>query len=373
MMQPYRIPLSYTPFDPEGLAAVLLAYEGKPQMQIVEDFEQKVREFTGAKYVVALSSGTAAIHLALKAAGVGPGDEVLVSSFTYVATVNPIIYLGAVPVFIDSEADTWNMDPGLLEEAIVDRLNMGITPKAILLVHAYGMPSKMDAIMGIAARHGIPVIEDAAEALGSEWKGRRLGTIGISGVYSFNNNKIVTTYGGGAFVTADKSMYEKVLLWASQSREHKPFYEHREVGFNYRMGPLTAAAGLQAFALIDRKIAARRSVFEFYHTSLNMIKGIGFAVEQPGSISNRWLTVMILPENKDLLQTRLAKEGIETRPLWNPMSEQPVFQAFKAYKNGVALKWFKGGISLPSGAALTNQEQSSVISIVREELGYSQG
>lgn len=374
MMAQYKIPLSCTPFDPDGLATVVQRYDSMPQMQMVDDFEKRLREFTGAKYVVALSSGTAAIHLALKAAGVGHGDEVLVSSFTYVATVNPILYLGAVPVFIDSELVTWNMDPDVLEEAIKDRMKMGVRPKAILVVHAYGMPAAMEEIMGISARYGIPVIEDAAEALGSEWNGRKLGTLGISGIYSFNNNKIITTYGGGAFVTSDRTMYERVLLWASQSRENKPFYEHREIGYNYRLGPLAAAAGLLAFERVDEKIERRRSVYDTYQMNLCKIKGTSFTEERRGSISNRWLTVMLLPESmENKVQIRLAEDGIETRPLWNPMSEQPVFQTFKSYSKGVANRLFRMGISLPSGDMLTSREQHMIISGISEAVGYTDG
>ena len=364
----YKILMSYTPFDPVGLKNILDMYEHQSQMQIVSDFERQIREFTGAKYAVALSSGTAAIHLALRAAGVGPGDEVLVSTFTYVATVNPIIYLGAKPVFIDSEPVTWNMDPILLEEAVTDRIRSGRKPKAILVNHTYGMPAGMKGIMAISEQFGIPVIEDAAAAFGSTTGDKKVGTIAQSGIYSFNHNKLFTTYGGGALVTNDEDLYHKVLFWASQSRENKPYYEHKEIGYNYRMGLLSAAQGLVGMKTVVEKIGQHRLLFENYRSILGSIAGVSLPVERAGSYSNRWLTTVLVPESKlRHIQDILFSEGIESRPLWNPMHRQPVFSGYQCFANGVAESLFTRGLCLPSGCNVTAGEAGKVAAIIRRQ------
>jgi len=334
-------------------------------MQIVNDFEDKIKAFTGSKYVVALSSGTAAIHLALKASGVENGDKVLVSTFTYIATVNPIIYLGANPLFIDCELVTWNMDPILLEKAIKSAMKSGKKPKAILLMHTYGIPAKMNEIMEISRRFHIPVIEDAAEAFGSTINGINLGTIGQSGIYSFNNNKLLTTYGGGAFVTNDEQLYKKVLFWANQSRESKPYYEYKEIGFNYRMGPLSAAQGLVGIGKVREKIIRRRRIFDNYRMLLKNVSEITWQGEIKESFSNRWLSCALVPKsNLKILQTAFEKESIETRPLWNPMHKQPVFQSFTKINGDKATELFSKGITLPSSDHLTEEEQVKITDVL---------
>lgn len=237
----FKIPLSYNPIPTEALVNVLDAYKDKHHQTIIDDFEKEICTITGSSYAVALNSGTSAIHLGLKLLGVGKGDIVICPTFTYIASVNPVLYLGAEPVFVDCELQTWCMDPGLLEEALSDLERKGKKPKAIVVVYAYGMPGRIDALVAIAKRYDVPILEDAAEALGSTSQGRHMGTIGDVGIISFNNNKIVTTYGGGALLVKTKAEYNKVLFWATQAREDKPYYEHNEIGFNYRMGPLNAA------------------------------------------------------------------------------------------------------------------------------------
>jgi dTDP-4-amino-4,6-dideoxygalactose transaminase len=358
----FEIPLSYNPVKADSFQAILQRYEGKHHNQIIHDFEQKLSVITGSPYVVALSSGTAAIHLGLKALGVGAGDEVLVSSFTYVATVNPVLYLGATPVFIDSERDTWNMEPALLEKAIVDRITHGKKPKVILVVHIYGMPAKMEEIMAIAGRYEIPVLEDAAEALGATYRGRHVGTFGEIGIVSFNNNKVVTTYGGGALFTSKAETADKVFYWATQARHNVPYYHHTEIGFNYRMGPLNAASGLSQVDELQDRIRRKKEAFQYYCEALEP-RGWAFPKEFPGFLSSRWLTTTIAPPNIDVSSVReaMARQRIELRLLWKPMHSQPVFQHFPSYRNGVADALFSTGLSFPS---LDNSVAEKVSKIV---------
>ncbi len=365
----YSIPLSYTPIDTEGLTRILGAYKDQPIMDLVADFEAEVKRYTGSQYVLAVNSGTSAIHLALKAAGVGPGDEVLVSTFTYVATVNPIIYLGAKPVFIDSESTTWNMDPALLSKAI--ERHPGKMPKAILIVHAYGMPACMDELMSCARHYNIPVIEDAAEAIGSKWHQKMVGTIGQSGVLSFNNNKLITTYGGGALLTNDAQVFQKALFVSTQAREDKPFYEHNQIGYNYRMNPLAAAHGLLAMKTILRKIDSRRSIFDRYRSGALSLRKIQVMPEIPNYFSNRWLSTVLLPDDRVAeAQNAFKSAGIEVRPFWKPMHEQPVFQQFTSFSSGVSSSLFRRGLTLPSSDSLSFNEQENVMSVF-EKLGYA--
>ena len=346
----YKIPLSVTPINHASLAKTLATYEGQPAMQMVDDFERDLRRYTGARYALALNSGTAAIHLALKALGVGPGDTVRAPTFTYVATINPIIYLGATPVLIDSEPTTWNMCPELLESAILESIGKRKKPKCLIVVHAYGMPARMKELTEISHKYDIPILEDAAEAIGSTYQGQMAGTIGQVGIFSFNNNKILTTYGGGALITQDKVIYEKALFWANQARENKPFYEHRDIGFNYRMGPLNAAAGLIGMADIENKISERRTIYERYRaciTELNL--GEEWWEEPPGLSSNRWLsTVLLNPLKINQIAKSMEGSSIECRRLWNPMHLQPIYQNYPAYVSGISEKLFLGGLSLPS-------------------------
>lgn len=364
----YRIPLSYNPINAACLAQILERYEGQHHDRLITDFEKSLADITKSPHVVALNSGTAAIHLGLKALGVKRDDEVLVSTFTYVGSINPITYLGARPVFIDSEMQTWNMDPQLLEVAITDRLNAGIKPKAILVVHAYGMPANMTAILAISKKYEIPVLEDAAEALGSTYHGQHLGTLGDVGIISFNNNKILTTYGGGAILTQNAEIAQRIQFWSRQSRENKPFYEHHQEGYSYRMGPLNAACGLTGLPDLENKIKAKRAIYALYHEKLK-VSGIQFLNERVGYYSNRWLGTVILNVISDQYKEKskiLAAQGIETRPLWNPMHKQPAYITEKAFLTGNAENLFKSGLALPSGDKLSESAINEVVEVLKK-------
>lgn len=359
------IPLSYTPIPTDGLRSVLQSYTSRNHNDLVTDFEGKICQVTGAKFAVALNSGTAAIHLGLKALDVQVDDIILVSTFTYVASVNPIRYLGAIPFFIDSSEDDWNMDPGLLESAIEQSLHAGKKPKVILIVHTYGMPAKMKEIKQIASHYQIPVLEDAAEAMGSSYDGRAVGALTEIGIFSFNNNKLFTTYGGGALVTDNQGVAAKVNLWAGQSRDNLPFYEHREIGFNYKMSPLNAAVGLaQIDSLVD-KINERRRIFATYQKELG--GRVGWQVESPGARSNRWITAVKLPKGVNVgeIQNLMAEKKIETRPVWKPMHLQPVFREFHSLTNNCAEALFESGICLPSGGDLAAEALEEICRTIR--------
>jgi dTDP-4-amino-4,6-dideoxygalactose transaminase len=368
---PLNIPLSYTPIDPDAIKQLVDRYQKWPHEKIISDFELGLSDFTQAKHVVALNSGTAGIHLALKAIGVDSNDEVLVSTFTYVATVNPILYLGARPIFIDVDKQSWNMDPGLLEKAIQERINVSRKPKAILVVHNYGMPARAEEILNIANRYDIPVVEDAAEALGSRIGNRYVGTFGKIGILSFNNNKILTTYGGGAILTEDGELAQKILFWAGQSRETKLYNEHKELGYNYRIGPINAAVGLSKIYNLEKEIERRRSCFELYNSHLSKF-GFQFQVEIPGSFSNRWLTTILIDPSKtggitrEDIRLALEKENIESRPLWKPMHLQPIFEQFPNYGGEVSEKLFERGLCLPSGSGLKAEELKRVVSLISD-------
>ena len=363
-MKDLVIPLSYTPIPTEALLTVLQSYSNRNHNDLVTDFEKKISEVTGAKYAVALNSGTAAIHLGLKALDVQTDDIVLVSTFTYVASVNPIRYLGAIPFFIDSCSDDWNMDPVLLEEAIEQCIHSGKKPKVILVVHTYGMPAKMKEIKRIAGQYHIPILEDAAEAIGSTYQGQHVGTLAEIGIFSFNNNKLLTTYGGGALVTNNQEVVAKVNSWAGQSRDNLPFYEHREIGFNYKMSSLNAAAGLAQIGLLTEKINERRKIFKIYQKQLE--EKVGWQVEGANAISNRWITAVNLPRGTKVndVQNSLAANGIETRPVWKPMHLQPVFKGFQSRTNGCAEKLFELGICLPSSDSLNDLQISEITNLI---------
>lgn len=359
-MKDFTIPLSYNPIPGDALLSVLQSYANRNHNDLISDFENKICSVTGAKYAVALNSGTAAIHMGLKALDVQEDDIVLVSTFTYVASVNPIRYLGAIPFFIDSCSDDWNMDPVLLKGAIEQCIRSGKKPKAILVVHTYGMPAKMTEIKRISSQYQIPVLEDAAEALGSTYDGQHVGTLTEIGIFSFNNNKLITTYGGGALVTNDPAIAAKVNSWASQSRDNLPFYEHREIGFNYKIGPLNAAVGLAQLELLPDKIANRRQIFATYQKQLH--EKVEWQIETSITFSNRWITAIKLPlrVNVNEIQNSLKTGGIETRPVWKPMHLQPVFKEFSSFINGCAEKLFESGICLPSGEGLTRTQISDI-------------
>lgn len=341
----------------------------------VEAFEAALSEYTGAGHTAVLSSGTAAIHLALVILGVRAGDEVITSSFTFSATVNPIVYQGATPVLIDSERDTWNMSPGLLESALRERAAKGKLPKAIILVHLYGMPAKIADIKAIANNYGIPLIEDAAEALGSRYKGRQPGVFGKIGILSFNGNKIITTAGGGALISDDPEIVGKARFLATQARDKAPHYQHSNIGYNYRMSNILAAIGRGQIGVLDERVRQRRSNYFFYRERLEKYDGISFLPEPDDSyFSNHWLTTVLIDPaksrmNREQLQVNLEKKNIETRPLWKPMHLQPVFASCPSYMDGTSEDLFSKGLCLPSGSNLTEEDRFRIITALDEALG----
>ncbi len=374
----------------------------------VNGFEEDLKQYVGeGKEVVALASGTSAVHLALMACGVGPGDEVLVQSFTFCASSHPITYLGATPVFVDSEMDTWNMDPGLLEKAIKARIaRTGKKPKAIVPVYLYGMPAKIDEIMAIAGKYGIPVIEDAAEGFGSRFDGRVCGTFGRYGVLSFNGNKMITTSGGGALICPDAEAKKEIMFYATQARESYPYYQHEKIGYNYRMSNICAGIGRGQMTVADDHVAHHKHTYELYRELLKDVKGIGLHGNPSGRYdSNFWLnTITIDPElkikgqekayaaaiqgavggaagvtheasalhtdcepnaNVEAMRMGLDALGIEARPLWKPMHRQPVYKDCPAYLNGVSEKLFKVGMCLPSGPCVTDEDIRYIVESIK--------
>ena len=377
----------------------------------VNGFEGDLKQFVGGdKEIVALSAGTAAVHLALLACGVGPGDEVLVQSFTFCASSHPVTYLGATPVFVDSEPDTWNMDPTLLEQAIVDRIEKtGKKPKAIVPVYLYGMPAKIDEIMAVADKYDIPVIEDAAEGLGSRFDGKVCGTFGRYGVLSFNGNKMITTSGGGALICPDQAAKQKVMFYATQARESYPYYQHEEIGYNYRMSNICAGIGRGQMTVIDEHIAHHKHVCQLYKELLADVEGITLHENpSPRYDSNYWLNTVVLDPslrvkgeekayqvaiqgavggaagvthqattlhtdcepntNVEALRMALDAAGIESRPLWKPMHLQPVYRRNPHYVNGVSESLFKQGLCLPSGPCVSDEDVAYIVEEIRKAI-----
>jgi pyridoxal phosphate-dependent aminotransferase EpsN len=338
----------------------------------VDGFEADLKHIVGSSHAVALSSGTAAIHLALIVLGIGPGDEVLVSTFTFSASVNPIRYVGATPVFIDSERTSWNMDPNLLEQALRERARAGRLPKAVLVVDLYGQTADMAAITEICDRHGVPLVEDAAEALGASHGKKSAGTFGALGIFSFNGNKIITTSGGGMLVGENREHIELARKLATQAREPQPYYEHTLIGYNYRLSNLLAAVGRGQLEVLEDRVRARRAHFEAYASALGDIGGVEFSPEAPWGRSNRWLTCITLDAglrtDASGLIAALADEGIEARRLWKPMHLQPVFAEFESLGGGVSEDLFARGLCLPSGSSMSADDRQRVIEIVRREL-----
>jgi len=337
----------------------------------VNGFEDDLVAYTGTKHAAALSAGTAAIHLALILIGVKPGDEVICQSMTFSASANPIAYLNAVPVFVDSERDTWNMDPEKLREAIKDRFSKGKKPKAIIPVHLYGMPAKMNEILAIAKEYHIPVVEDAAEALGSNLHGKAMGTFGDLGILSFNGNKIITTSGGGALISDNEEYITKARFLATQARDAAPHYEHSHIGYNYRMSNVCAGIGRGQMEVLDDRVAQRRKNFEYYKEHLAGIDGISFLEEPEGFHSNRWLTTILVDPLKsgttrEEIRLHLEKDGIESRPLWKPMHMQPVFRDSPYYGSGVSEELFANGLCIPSGSNLTEEDLQRVVTAIKE-------
>ncbi|MFA8300219.1 MAG: DegT/DnrJ/EryC1/StrS family aminotransferase [Hyphomicrobiales bacterium] len=329
----------------------------------VEGLESDIIDFTGSKACTCLSSGTSAIHLALIMLGIKEGDEVICSSFTFSASANPILYLKAIPVFVDSEKETWNMSPELLEIAIKDRIKNGKKPKAIILVHLYGMPADLDKIIDLAKRFDIPIIEDAAEALGSKYVGKCLGTFGDIGIFSFNGNKIITTSGGGALVSNNKEYCERALYLSTQARQSFPYYHHVDVGYNYRMSNISAGIGRGQMEVLENRVNKRRAIHKFYFDHFADSPTISFLQEPNDKFySNFWLTTIII-ENKDIekIRIQLEEKNIESRYLWKPMHLQPVFKDFPSYQNGVSESLFKRGLCLPSSSNITDDELNCVV------------
>ncbi len=376
----------------------------------VNGFEDDLKQFCGGdKEIVALSAGTAAVHLSLIAVGVKPGDEVLCQSFTFCASCHPITYLGAKPVLVDSEPDTWNMSPELLEEAINDRIaKTGYKPKAIMLVYLYGMPAKIDEILAIGRKYDIPVIEDAAEGMGSKYKGRVCGTLGAYGILSFNGNKMITTSGGGALIVPDTEAKKRIMFFATQAREAYPYYQHEEIGYNYRMSNICAGIGRGQMTVVDDHIAHHRHIASLYEEAFKDIDGITYHAEPKGAgmESNYWLSTIVLDENLKIkgedqayaeaitgavggaagvvhgggsihtdcepnrnveaMRLSLDKAGIESRPLWKPMHKQPVYKDAPAYVNGVSESLFKQGLCLPSGPLVTDEHVAYIVEKIKE-------
>ena len=340
----------------------------------VDGFEHDLKQYLGGGTVAALSSGTAAIHLALILLDVQPGDVVICQSMTFSATANPIRYLGATPVFIDSEPDTWNMCPDSLEEAVKDLQAKGLRPKAMLPVHLYGMPAIMESIMEISLRYAIPVVEDAAEALGSSIGEKKCGTIGDFGILSFNGNKIITTSGGGALVSDNSHMIQKARFLATQARDPAPHYQHSHIGYNYRMSNVLAGIGRGQMQVLDLRIRQRRENYNWYLNLLGSKPGISLLPEPQGYFSNRWLTTILVDPvhtagiTREDIRLALEAHDIESRPLWKPMHLQPVFQMFPYYGGKVAEQLFENGLCLPSGSNLTDTEKERIAEVLLKVL-----
>ncbi|MEN2489809.1 aminotransferase class I/II-fold pyridoxal phosphate-dependent enzyme [Flavobacterium sp. B11] len=338
----------------------------------VNGFEKDLEDYlNGNVFVGALSSGTAAIHLGLILLGIKPGDEVICQSMTFSASANPILYLGATPVFIDSESETWNLCPVALENAIIDRISNGKKPKAIIAVHLYGMPYKKDSIHDIAKKYEIPILEDSAEALGSKYKNKNCGTFGDIGVLSFNGNKIITTSGGGAIVTHDKEIREKAVFLSTQARDNAPHYQHSQVGYNYRMSNICAGIGRGQMEVLDKHIGLRRKMHDFYVNYFNDIDGVTVLTEpNEDYYSNHWLSAIIIDPAKtnkktsEDLRLALEEENIESRPLWKPMHLQPIFKNYPYYGESISENLFKKGLCLPSGSNLLQEDQKRIKNVL---------
>ncbi len=336
----------------------------------VDGFESDFAQLVNSKYAVALSSGTAALHLALIAAGIGVGDEVLTSTLTFSASVNPIRYVGATPVLIDSEEESWNMDPGILEDALRARARSGRRPAAIVLVHLYGQSANLDAIVALSSEYGVPLIEDAAEALGATHRGVQPGTLGRAGIFSFNGNKIITSGGGGMLVTSDEALAHRVRKLSTQAREPAAHYEHAEIGYNYRLSNVLAAIGRAQLRVLSDRVVSRRRNFEAYVGELGGLPGLTFQPEAAWGLHTRWLTCLqVDPDefgvSREAIRLALAVENIESRPLWKPMHRQPVFASCEVIGGSVADRLFERGLCLPSGSSLLSADRSRVVDVVK--------
>ncbi|MDB5255495.1 MAG: epsN [Chitinophagaceae bacterium] len=337
----------------------------------VNGFEEDLQHYTGSAHAAALSAGTAALHLALILSDVKAGDHVLCSTFTFSASANPIVYQGAIPVFIESERDTWNASPVFLEKAIMDLIQKGKKPKAFILVHLYGMPAKIEEIKAICEKYQVVLIEDAAEALGSRYKGKHPGSLGEYGILSFNGNKIITTSGGGALLSNDKTKIEKARFLATQARDPAPHYQHSEIGYNYRMSNICAGIGRGQMLVLDRRVEQKRALYDWYKALLSATPGITFLPEPEGFLSNRWLTCILVDPaltqsiSREDIRLAMEKENIESRPLWKPMHSQPVFRDAPYYGDHLSEKLFDQGLCLPSDTNIEEEEKNRIISVFR--------
>lgn len=370
---PKRIYLSPPHMSGEEMRFVQEAFETNwvaPVGPHVDAFEREFSQAVGVKEAAAVTSGTAALHLALRLAGIGPGDEVLCSDFTFIASVTSIVYLGGKPIFVDSDRASWNMNPNLLAETLKDRSKRGKLPKAMVLVHLYGQSADVDPIMKCCKEYNIHLIEDAAEALGAEYKGRSPGTFGLFGVFSFNGNKIITTSNGGMLVSQNEALIQQARFLASQARDNAPHYEHSVLGYNYRLSNVLAGIGRgQLLVLVDR-VEARRRIFDFYKQHLEDLPGVEFMPEAPYGRSTRWLTCMTVdPEafgtNREEVRQTLEAQNIDARPLWKPMHMQPVFRGYERVGGEVGEDLFQRGLCLPSGSNLTQDELERIVNVIR--------
>ncbi|CAD5900825.1 putative aminotransferase involved in biofilm matrix formation [Carnobacterium maltaromaticum] len=342
----------------------------------VNQFELDIAAYAGVKGASVTSSGTGAIHLALDILGVKQGDSVFCSTFTFVASANPALYLGADITFIDSEVETWNMSPFALERALSDAKKMGKLPKAIIVVNLYGQSAQMDELLEIANSYNVPIIEDAAESLGAEYKGKKSGTLGKIGIYSFNGNKIITTSGGGVLISDDEEIIGRSRFLATQARDEAPHYQHSVVGYNYRMSNILAGVGIAQLQVLDERVARRREIFDTYYQELTGIEGVQFMPELNGTKSNRWLTTLTIDQtiiqlNPYEIMDKMNEANIETRALWKPLHMQPLFKDNKFYKDKNSLEstaglLFANGLCLPSGSNMTNAEQTRVIEAIKK-------
>ncbi len=340
----------------------------------VDAFEKEFARMNGSRHAVAVSTGTAALHLALRILGVGAGDEVLCSSFTFCASATPIAYLGAEPVFIDSEMRSWNIDPELVRDELRRGADAGRLPKAVIVVHLYGQSADMESIMESCEKYAVPVIEDAAEALGATYKGKRTGTFGRAGVFSFNGNKIITTSAGGMLVSEDESLADRARFLATQARDPAPHYQHSEIGYNYRMSNVLAAIGRGQLRVLDERVNQKRAVFEAYRTRLGGLPGVEFMPEPEDCRSNRWLTCITVDPKafgaaRENIRLRLEEANVESRPLWKPMHMQPVFAGCRVCGGEVSEQLFRNGLCLPSGTAMTEEDIAFVCDVVRSVRG----
>ena len=360
---------SFEELDAQLITEFLKENNYDSRVNAFQNFEKGICNYVNSSNGIALSSGTSSLHVALLLLGIKQGDTVLCSTFTFAASAFPIKYVGASPIFIDSEIETWNMCPILLENAIVSEIKKEKKPSLILLVHTYGVPAKMNELLAISKKYGIPILEDAAEALGATFQNKHCGTFGALGVYSFNTNKVITTLGGGILVSENKSMIEKANYLSTQAKENKPFYLHNQIGYNYRMNPLAAVLGLAQLKGLDEKISLRREKYQYYQESFKAIHQITMLDELPQTFSNRWVSCILVDssERKEKIRNALYENGIESRYLWNPLHEQPVFNSEINYLNGVSNELFKKGLILPSSSKMDLTNQKRVVKLIENQ------